>query len=61
MPMEGQVKFFSTQNIAGVSQEESAAKISQTIDVNGDWVSNVKNNINHNNKTIKYLHTACSK
>ncbi len=34
MSMEGQVKFFSPQNTAGVSQEKG--EISQTIAVNGD-------------------------
>ncbi len=42
MPMEGQVKFFSPQNTAGVSQEKGAAVITQTIEVNGDQLSNMK-------------------
>ncbi len=40
--MEGQVKFFSPQNTAGVSQEKGVAVTSQTIEVNGDQVSNIK-------------------
>ncbi len=42
MLMEGWVKFFSPQNTAGGSQEKGVAVIPQTIDVNGDQVSNVK-------------------
>ncbi len=45
MLMEGQVNFFSPQNTAGVSQEKDVAVKSQTIEVNGDWDSNIKNNI----------------
>ncbi len=36
MLMEGQVKFFSQQNTAVVSQEKGIAVISQIIVVNGD-------------------------
>ncbi len=36
MLMNNGVKFFSPQNTAGVSQENSIAVISQTIEVNGD-------------------------
>ncbi len=46
MPMQGQVKFFSLQNTAGVSQEKGVAVMSQTIEVNGDQVLNVKNTHN---------------
>ncbi len=41
--MEGQVKFFSPQNTAGVSKEKGLAVISQIIAVDGDQDSNVKN------------------
>ncbi len=41
--MEGHVKFFSPQNTAGVSQEKSAAVISQSVVVNGDQVLKNKN------------------
>ncbi len=44
MPMEGWVKFFSSRKTAGVSQEKAVAVISQTIEVNGDQVWNVKQN-----------------
>ncbi len=60
MLMEGRLKFFTTQNSAGVSQEKDIAVISQTIKVNGDQVSNVKPNQtkqNKHNKSIKCLHT----
>ncbi len=39
--MEGQVKFFNTQNTAGVFKEAGVV-ISQTIVLNGDQNSNVK-------------------
>ncbi len=40
MMMEGQVKFFNPKNTAGVSK--AVAVISQTVEVNGDKVSNIK-------------------
>ncbi len=42
MPMEGQVKFLSSWNTAGVSWEKGVAVISQTIIANGDQVLKVK-------------------
>ncbi len=42
MPIEGQVKFFSQQNAAGVPQEKGVAVISYTVSVNGDQGSNIK-------------------
>ncbi len=42
MLMEGWVKFFSPQNSAGVSQENSIAVISKTVQVNGDQEPNVQ-------------------
>ncbi len=36
MWMEGQVKFFSPHNTAGLSQTKGVAVISQTDEVNGD-------------------------
>ncbi len=36
MPIEGQVKFVSLQNTAGVLQEKYVAVSSQTIIINGD-------------------------
>ncbi len=42
MLMEGQVKFVSPQNTAGVSQEKGVAVISQKIEVNSDQCSNIK-------------------
>ncbi len=41
MLMEGQMKLFSLQKAAGVSQEKGVAENSQTIGVNGDQVLNV--------------------
>ncbi len=38
MLMEGQVKFFSLQKTAGVSQEKGVAVISKAIAANGDWM-----------------------
>ncbi len=38
MPVEGQVKLFSAQNTAGVSQEKGIAVVSQTVEANGDQV-----------------------
>ncbi len=46
MLTERRVKSFSPQNTAGVSQEKDFAVISQTVETNGDQVSNVKNNNN---------------
>ncbi len=45
MSMEGQVQFFGSQNIIGVSQENGIVVISQTIVVNGDQHLNLKKNI----------------
>ncbi len=42
MLMEGQVNFFSPQNTAGVSQENTLAGIYHLIAVNGDWALNVR-------------------
>ncbi len=56
--MRDRVKFFSPQNTAGVLQENGIAAISQTIEANGDQVSNVKKKNPKHNKTIKCLHTA---
>ncbi len=42
MLIERQMKSFSPQNPAGVSQEKSVAVIFQTIEINGKQVSNVK-------------------
>ncbi len=42
MLTEGQVKFFSPQNTAGVSQEKGVEVMSQTNAVNGDQVLNIK-------------------
>ncbi len=47
MLIERQVKSVGPQNTAGVSQEKGIAVISQTIETNGDQVSNIKK------KTIK--------
>ncbi len=58
MVMEGQVKFFSPQDSAGVSQEKDIAVISQTVDINGYQDLNI---IKTHNKSIKCLHTACLK
>ncbi len=55
MGMAGQQIFFSPLNTTGVSLENSIAVVSQTIEVNGDQVSNVKE---INSETIKCLHTA---
>ncbi len=42
MLMKGQVKVFSPQNTAGVSQEKGAAVISQITEVNGDQFLDLK-------------------
>ncbi len=42
MLTERRVKSSSPQNTAGVSQEKGVTVISQTIETNGDQVSNVK-------------------
>ncbi len=44
MLMDGQVKFFSPQSTAGVSQEKDLLVISQKPVGNGDLVSKVKKN-----------------
>ena len=41
MLIEGRVYFVSLQNSAGFSQEN---RISKTMEVNGDQLSNIKNN-----------------
>ncbi len=43
MPMEGQIKFFSPQNTAGVLQEKGVAVTFLTIEANGDQVSKKPN------------------
>ncbi len=42
MPVEGQVKFYRSQNTAGVSQEKQFKTIPQTNVVHGGQFSNVK-------------------
>ncbi len=42
MLIERWVNFLSPQKAAGVKQEKDVAIISQTIEVNGDQVSNMK-------------------
>ncbi len=61
MPLEVLVKFFRPQNTAGVSKEKGIAGTSQTIVVNGKRDANVKKIKIKNDKTIKCLHTVCSK
>ncbi len=53
--MEG-LKFFRPQSTAADSQEKGYLAISQTSDVNGDQIFNVKEKIC--SKTINCLHTA---
>ncbi len=53
--MEG-LKFFRPQNTAAVSQEKGYLAISQTTDVIGDQIFNVKEKIC--SKTINRLQTA---
>ncbi len=52
MLIEGQVKFYSPQNSAGVSQEKGAELIFQTIEAIGDQFLNQKKHI-LKNKTKK--------
>ncbi len=47
------MKFFSSQNTAGVSQEKGIAVISQTMEVNGDQVLKVQK-IHENYKMPPY-------
>ncbi len=59
MLIERQVKSFSPQNTAGVSQEKGITVIFQTIETNGYQVSNVKNKQpNKQTKNLKCLHAA---
>ncbi len=57
MLIERRMKSFSQQNAAGVSQEKGVTVISQTVETNGDQVSNTHTK-NKSIKTIKCLHAA---